>query len=79
MSIYKSKPIEVEAFQLTEENSKNMFRVGTLPGIDMGEPVYWVSNNDGSFKVRYGDWVVKFSDGQYVTMKQEMFDRLFGV
>lgn len=74
---FRSLPITIEAFRLTEENGEKlaawcggMWHPTAKPGYTSAVNI---STFEGTMRANIGDWIIKWTRGEFYPVKDEIF------
>ena len=77
MSLYRKKPVVVEAMQFTDESKDAVFswaRGHSHPSFNIrNEPCLLIQTLEGEMRADLGDWVIRGVRGEFYPYKNEVF------
>lgn len=83
-NLYRKKPVEIEARQLTPESLRDIKRwVGTAArihtdGVPLGAPIKLAIHTlEGVMLANFGDWIIKGVQGEFYPVRDEIFRQTY--
>jgi hypothetical protein len=84
MPLYRKRPVEIEARQLTPETVRDIKRwIGTsarihTDGVPLGAPIKLaIFTLEGVMLADFGDWIIRGVQGEFHTCKPDVFDTTY--
>jgi hypothetical protein len=76
---YTAKPIDVEAFQVTQENiaAIDMIPDWIFSTKNVGAPYFTIETSSQNFEVYQGQWLVRHKSGVFQVMDDDFFSRRY--
>lgn len=80
MSLYRKKPVVIEARQLTPENGPELWNwAESYPhhGQDGKLDGMTIKTLEGDMKAEFGDWIIKGVKGEFYPCKPDIFEATY--
>ncbi|MGG7215298.1 hypothetical protein ACQPUY_17090 [Clostridium nigeriense] len=81
---YRKKPVEVEAFQFTDEGKDRVYnwskesQYNIQPSFDgNGKPCLLIPTLEGEMKCSLGDYLIKGVNGEFYPCKPDIFEKTY--